>query len=160
MLVVLGVYGLLVTTHDGEFWPFSIYQMFSSAGRPWTRVMVREVPSVLPETIRWMPEDMMDLSGRPFAMHENGVPQNDVAAYVAQTVQWTKARGEGLQAMLGYERASERILAVYRMLLALPGAKIWDRLDPSSRATIRSKKYASGSRFVPARLCAAGRRRR
>ena len=126
LLVVLGVYGLLVTTHDGEFWPFSIYQMFSSAGRPWTRVMVREVPSVLPETIRWMPEDMMDLSGRPFAMHENGVPQNDVAAYVGQTVQWTKARGEGLQTILGYERASERILAVYRIdgRLAQDGAVV------------------------------------
>lgn len=115
LLVVLSVYGLLVATHDGEFWPFSVYQMFSSAGRPWTRMLIRDVPSIPPATLRWTPEDMADLSGRPFAMREHGVPQNDVAAYVVQTAQWTPARGEGLRAMLGYETASERVLAVYRI---------------------------------------------
>lgn len=42
---VLVVYALLVATHLGEFWPFSIYPMFSQAGTPWTRAVVRELPS-------------------------------------------------------------------------------------------------------------------
>lgn len=32
----LVVYGLLVAIHLGEFWPFSIYPMFSQTGNPWT----------------------------------------------------------------------------------------------------------------------------
>lgn len=115
VLAVLVVYGVLVATHDGEFWPFSVYQMFSSAGRPWTRVIVREVPSVPPAPRRWTSEDLEALPGRPFAMSQHGVLQNDVTAYVARTTAWTKTRGDGLRALLGYEQAAGHVLAVYRM---------------------------------------------
>lgn len=115
LLVVLGIYGMLVVTHQGEFWPFSIYQMFSSAGRPWTRVMVREVAVLPPEAVRWQPEAVDALAGRPFAMHQHGVPQNDVAAYVAQTRQWTQGRGEGLRSLLRYDHIVHPVLAVYRV---------------------------------------------
>ena len=43
-LGTLIVYALLVATHLGEFWPFSIYPMFSQAGNPWSRAVVREMP--------------------------------------------------------------------------------------------------------------------
>lgn len=38
------VSGCLLATNLGEFWPFSIYPMFSKAGGAWTRAVVLEVP--------------------------------------------------------------------------------------------------------------------
>lgn len=115
LVVVLALYGVLVATHDGEFWPFSIYQMFSSAGQPWTRVIVREVPALPPARTRWTEEGIEDLPARAFALRDHGVPQNDVVAYVAQTARWTPTRRDGLRALLGYTHTATRILAVYRV---------------------------------------------
>ena len=42
-LISFIIYGALVATHEGEYWPFSIYPMFSKAGNPWTRAIVRDV---------------------------------------------------------------------------------------------------------------------
>src|SRR5690625_7490964 len=41
--VLFLVHAILVSTHEGEFWPFSIYTMFSQAGNPWERAMVLDV---------------------------------------------------------------------------------------------------------------------
>jgi hypothetical protein len=41
--IILLIYAVLVASHEGEFWPFSIYPMFSQAGNPWTRAMVIDV---------------------------------------------------------------------------------------------------------------------
>ena len=46
------VHALLVATHEGEFWPFSIYPMFSQAGNPWARAMVLDV-SELEDSEMW-----------------------------------------------------------------------------------------------------------
>lgn len=39
-LVLIPVYALLVATHQGEFWPFSIFPMFSQAGKTWDHAIV------------------------------------------------------------------------------------------------------------------------
>lgn len=41
--IVLLINILLVSTHRGEFWPFSIFPMFSQAGNPWSRGVVENV---------------------------------------------------------------------------------------------------------------------
>ena len=42
----------LLPSHEGEFWPFSIYPMFSQAGNPWTRAMVLDVTTT-PDAELW-----------------------------------------------------------------------------------------------------------
>lgn len=92
---VLVVYALLVATHRGEFWPFSIYPMFSQAGNPWTRSVVRTMPDG--ETPSWEATSLQNLPGAPFPLQERGINQNDVANYVSKTEEWTPQRVQGLR---------------------------------------------------------------
>ena len=71
----------LVATHGGEFWPFSLYPMFSRAGRPWTRALVRRVP---PESLLRLQRvySLAALPGEPLALDAIGIPQNDLSSIV------------------------------------------------------------------------------
>lgn len=92
---ILIVYALLVATHRGEFWPFSIYPMFSQAGNPWTRSVVRTLPDG--ETPSWEATSLQNLPGNPFPLQKRGVNQNDVSNYVSKTDEWTSQRVKGLR---------------------------------------------------------------
>ena len=76
--ITVAVQAVLCATHDGEMWPLSIYPMFSSAGRPWTRVVVRDVTDV--PAPRSGPLALDDLPGRPVALAPLGISPNDLAA--------------------------------------------------------------------------------
>lgn len=102
ILATLLVYTLLMASHQGEFWPFSIYPMFSQAGDSWSRVMVRSVDD---ETIRPVPnpQEMTSpsaLPGKPFALEPEGISVHDLAAVVNQTETWTLARRNLLRDLL------------------------------------------------------------
>ena len=109
------VYGLLVGTHEGEFWPFSIYPMFSQAGQPWTRALVREVPPDVPEAVRWQPTDMAGLPGAPLPLVPNGLWQNDLANYVSKTKTWDRDKIRGIRTMFGSDALREKTLLVMKM---------------------------------------------
>ena len=115
------VYAVLCATHLGEFWPFSIYPMFSQAGKPWTRALVREVPPDLPDRLLWQPTRLEALPGQPFALQERGISQNDVANYVARTETWDAARRRGLQVLFAADSLRDRRLLVLKMQGALSG---------------------------------------
>ena len=71
----------LVATHRGEFWPFSLYPMFSRAGRPWTRALVRRIPQ--DSLSRLQPSyPVAALPGEGLALDALGVPQNDLSSIV------------------------------------------------------------------------------
>lgn len=111
----LAVYAVLCATHLGEFWPFSIYPMFSQAGHPWTRALVREVPPDLPDSLLWQPASLQALPGRPFALQGRGIAQNDVANYVSKTKEWDATRLRGLQALFTADSLRNRRLLVVKM---------------------------------------------
>ncbi len=93
------VYAVLVATHEGEFWPFSIYPMFSQAGRPWHRAVVRELPDDAP--VRWDTLTWATLSGAPYSTQRQGhLDAIDVANYVGKTKVWTRERADALQPLL------------------------------------------------------------
>ena len=76
-LRTLLVAALLLASHAGEFWPFSILPMFSRAGVPWTRTMVRDI-SAEGDVAR-----VADAArGTPFPLESIGVAQNDLAKLV------------------------------------------------------------------------------
>ena len=130
LVVTLAIYVGLVATHRGEFWPMSIYPMFSLAGRPWTRAMTRAVP--VDHQPSWDTITMDELPGEPFGLTPHNIGNNDVANFVAKTEHWDDARIEGLRRLFA-DQLEERAL----MFFAVRG-----ELDESAPSGVRI-------RFVP-----------
>jgi len=116
--VTLLVYVALVATHLGEFWPFSIYPMFSQAGNPWTRTVVREVPDDATK-IAWQSTSLTALPGHPFPVVEHGISQNDIANYVTKTSEWTGRRTRGFRSLFARNHDFTRPLLVFKVRGAL-----------------------------------------
>lgn len=113
---VLVVYVLLVATHRGEFWPFSIYPMFSQAGNPWTRSLVRELPrDTDPDTLDWSAVALQDAPGSVYPLEPRGINQNDVANYVSKTDEWTGKRIRGLRSLFAKNRELSTSLLVMKV---------------------------------------------
>jgi hypothetical protein len=100
LALTLVVYGLLVATHLGEFWPFSIYPMFSQGGNDWSRAVVREVP-MRGYTVSWDTTQLGALPGEPLALRSVGVDNIDLANFVSKTEAWTPQRVEALRRLFG-----------------------------------------------------------
>jgi hypothetical protein len=78
---LLLVYFLISRFGDGEFWPFSKFPMFSRAGRPWTRALVVELSTPVPDASLqevWEKE----LPGPVFPLHRVHINQDDLSAVV------------------------------------------------------------------------------
>lgn len=88
---VLGVYVASVASHLGEFWPFSIYPMFSRAGRPWTRAMIIDV-SEQANSSDWGPWSPTALPGPAVSTQSLGINTNDLSKFVQLTSEWTEQR--------------------------------------------------------------------
>lgn len=149
LLTLLGVYAVLVATHRGEFWPMSIYPMFSQAGRPWTRAVVRQIePDAV---VQWDVCDAADLPGQPFALAPRSIGQNDVANFVAKTQTWDERRVAGLRRLFD-EHLRQRALVFY----AARG-----RLDEQGGIRIEYEPVIvlrpDGSRLSPSILAQEGR---
>jgi hypothetical protein len=114
MATTFVVFAILVSTHLGEFWPFSIYPMFSSAGNPWTRSLVHELPPDIPENVSWQSAVPIDLPGKILPLATHGIYQNDLANYVSKTEHWTGERIRGVEAMFAPMIAGRRVM-VYRV---------------------------------------------
>jgi hypothetical protein len=123
------VYAVLVATHLGEFWPFSIYPMFSQAGNPWTRAVVRTVPDD-PEAISWDAVPLSDLPGDPYPVLPKGINQNDVANYVSKTSAWTKQRVRGFRSLFEDNYDFARPLLVMKVRGELVGDSVSIRATP------------------------------
>lgn len=114
LLSVLLAYAVLVAPHKGEFWPFSIYPMFSKAGQPWSRAIVRDMSSV-PDSLRWKTTTLNNLQGSPVSLQDYGVDQIDYANYVSKTKNWTWDRQWALQQMFGEENIKDKHLMVIKV---------------------------------------------
>jgi hypothetical protein len=112
LLATLLVYAALVVTHLGEFWPFSIYPMFSRGGHPWSRTLVRDVTTDS-DSLDWREVTLGDLPGEPFALAPNGIDQIDLANFVSKTEHWNAARVAGLERMF-YDQIETKRLLVFR----------------------------------------------
>lgn len=107
-------YGLLVATHEGEYWPFSIYPMFSKAGNPWTRALVRDVSNSTPENL-WNTTTIDELNGNPVSMKSIGVDQIDYSNFVSKTKNWDTKRIKALRNMLGEEYLTTKDWMIYKV---------------------------------------------
>ena len=74
--VVLVVYAVTVATNLGEFWPFSIYPMFSQGGNNWSRSLVREFPE--DDSTSWEVVGLADVPGAPFSVKNESNSERDI----------------------------------------------------------------------------------
>jgi hypothetical protein len=118
---ILVVYALLVATHLGEFWPFSIYPMFSQAGNPWTRSIVRQVPPN--DAVNWEKVRLNELPGESFKTVPNDINQNDISNYLSKTDRWTATRLRGFRSMFS-RHSFDRALRVYQVRGSLSGDSV------------------------------------
>lgn len=97
LLSIFITVAILLSTHLGEFWPFSIYPMFSQAGKVWERSLVRDV-SVTPEQQIWETvHSVGNLQGTSFAMNEVNINQNDVANFSQKAGTWSERKIRGMR---------------------------------------------------------------
>ncbi len=100
LAVILCLYAFLTATHQGEFWPFSIYPMFSKAGKPWVKVVTRQI-FIPPKSIgRKTYPSRTILAGKPLALRKVGINRNDLANYITQTRHWNDESIRGLRGLL------------------------------------------------------------
>jgi hypothetical protein len=125
------VYAILVATHLGEFWPFSIYPMFSQAGKPWSRTVVRDV-SGAPSAQRWTTVGRSDLPGSAVPLAQYGIAPEDIANFVSKTKTWNTARLAGLQKVFTISQLGDRDLLVM---------KADGRLDENDTVSIQFTPY-------------------
>lgn len=114
LLSALLAFAILVAPHEGEFWPFSIYPMFSKAGKTWNRAIVRDMSSV-PDSLHWETTDLYNLPGSPVSLQKYGVDQIDYANYVSKTKNWTWERQLAFQQMFGKENIKDKRLMVIKV---------------------------------------------
>ncbi len=105
--VILLVFAVLVAPHEGEFWPFSIYPMFSQAGNPWTRAMILDVTDYDEEEI-WEQRTIDDFIGDPVSVRSYGVDGIDFANFVSKTDRWTQERREALRSMFSLNTFNDK----------------------------------------------------
>lgn len=108
LIFVISVFVLLVATHDGEFWPFSIFPMFSKAGQPWQRIVIRKVEAAPSNDYYALDE----LPGFPIALDAYGVEAIDVADFVRHTTHWTPQRLQALSHLLQSRPSSQQWLVM------------------------------------------------
>jgi hypothetical protein len=104
-------YGVLVSTHLGEFWPFSIFPMFSKAGGAWSRAIVRDVPA--DGGVSW--ESMAaasSLPGEPFPLLDHGMNAIDLSHFVWTEEAWDSTRLDQLHRLFAPYQAEHRLLVV------------------------------------------------
>lgn len=132
LLATLLLYALLVATHRGEFWPFSIYPMFSQAGDPWSRAVVRDV-SAEGDSIRWSSyRSPGRLPGTAFALGPHDIVPIDLANFVFKTDAWTPERVEGLRTMFGNHLDAHTLLVM----------RVNGRLTASDSVLVKYVPYA------------------
>lgn len=107
LIAVLLINFILVATHEGEFWPFSIFPMFSQAGNPWTRAMVQEVDGPDEENL-WEVKPLHEVAHRAVAVEDYGVDQIDYANFVSKTTDWNEKRIGALRSQFDMDSLENR----------------------------------------------------
>lgn len=107
LVSVLLINFLLVATHKGEFWPFSIFPMFSKAGNPWTRAIVQQIDDPESGDI-WSVKPLHEVAERVVGIEEYGVDPIDYANFVSKTTDWNEKRIRALRTHLGIDSMEGR----------------------------------------------------
>lgn len=113
VVFTLVAYGALVAANLGEFWPFSIYPMFSQGGNTWSRAAVLDVTDI--EGADWENRSFSELPGEPYPLLTHGVDPIDLANFLSKSKRWDEGRVAGLRKMFAAHTLEDRRLMVMRV---------------------------------------------
>lgn len=99
LLTALLINTVLVATHKGEFWPFSIFPMFSQAGNEWSRGVVQTIDTQIEPSI-WNKKTIRDIEDQVLSLDSIGVDAIDYANFISKTKEWNPKRIQGLRDLL------------------------------------------------------------
>ncbi|MDZ7694370.1 MAG: hypothetical protein U5K69_25150 [Balneolaceae bacterium] len=130
--LVLLIQITLVSSHQGEFWPFSIYPMFSQAGKPWSKAIVRDVTELPDSTIRASAgsNSILSLPGGAVILDEFEINQNDLSNFIRKTVTWDSESITTLRHIIGTQHLESRRWLIYLVKGQLEGNSVAIRMDP------------------------------
>ena len=103
------IYAVLVSTHQGEFWPFSIYPMFSQAGKPWNRAVVRDVTGISEDSL-WYSTNREHLVGNPIPLNKLNINTNDIANFLSKNEVWNENKIRTIRKLFSNQIDSHDIL--------------------------------------------------
>ncbi len=106
----------------GEFWPFSIYPMFSRGGHPWVRSHTRIIADA-DEPGLWQTASYATLPGQPYVLDNSGINQNDIANFIAKSDSWGPDRVAGIRSVF-VEDLKQRNLMLYRVEGSIEGDSV------------------------------------
>lgn len=152
LLVLFALNGVLVATHLGEFWPFSIYPMFSQATTEIHNVVVRQISEEEAAQDIFADQPANDLMGEPYGVRERGVDPVDLAKYVRLTKDWDDDRLRGLVRMFAPSMGDEK-LVVLEVRGDIAGAE-----EPDFIASPTVVFDRDGARYVGSELVARSSR--
>lgn len=115
--VLIGAFlvnAILVATHKGEFWPFSIFPMFSQAGNPWSRGVVERVENPDRPDL-WETKPLQSISGRIVPLSEHDVDNIDYANFISKTEDWNAKRIQALRDMFRIEQKKNEMWLATRV---------------------------------------------
>lgn len=101
--IVLLINIVLVSTHKGEFWPFSIFPMFSQAGQPWSRGVIENVQDTSRADL-WKTKSIGKIENRILPLENYGIHEIDFANYISKTKIWTDKEINGLRSTFQIDR--------------------------------------------------------
>ncbi|GAB5486203.1 MAG: hypothetical protein Pars93KO_26370 [Parasphingorhabdus sp.] len=113
-LITFLLSAILLATHEGEYWPFSIYPMFSQAGNPWTRAIVTDISSSDEQDI-WETTSLAEINGVVVGMRSIGVDQIDFSNFVSKTKDWNPKRVQALRTMLNEENFQNEDWMIFKV---------------------------------------------
>ena len=120
----------LVGTHAGEFWPFSIFPMFSQGGKIWVRAVVRDVSSCAGDPQLWHSvKRLKDLPGQACPLAAKRIDQNDISNFISKTRIWSPQRVSGIRSVFENDLAHRKLL-ILRAEGVLEGDSVSIRFTP------------------------------
>jgi hypothetical protein len=128
--VVVASYVALVASHGGEFWPFSMFPMFSGAGRPWQRALTVRVDEGLLHGELPASYALDHLPGEPFPLLAHGIPQNDLSSLVQRAERWDQAEQRAFGQLFNALPCSALPLLVLRVRGSLADGAVEELATP------------------------------
>lgn len=105
---------VLVSTHKGEFWPFSIFPMFSVAGEPWSRGVVEQIEDINRPNL-WKIKPLKLIEERILPLQDYGIHPIDYANYVSKTKVWDEEKINGLRSTFQIDHYEDKMWMAHRV---------------------------------------------
>lgn len=108
---MLVVYAVLVLANQGEFWPFSVFPMYSKGRESWARPLIIELPQTAGPEI-WRARQLDELPGDVFSLFTKDVDEDRLRMVWNATETWTAADIVRLRPLIGENNIRGRRLLV------------------------------------------------